>query len=60
MIKDVKNKQWRKERLYISGAGKIGHLHIKEFFYRIKKNKQKKNEIRTPPNTIHKNKLKMD
>ena len=42
MIKDVKNKQWRKESLYISGAGKIGHLHIKEIFYRIKKNKQTK------------------
>ena len=31
----------------ISGAGKSGQLHIK-------------NEIRTLPNTIHKNKLKMD
>ena len=31
----------------ISGAGKIGQLHVK-------------NEIRTLPNTIHKNKLKMD
>ena len=31
----------------ISGAGKIGQLHVK-------------NEIRTLPNTIHKNKLKMN
>ena len=31
----------------ISGAGKTGQLHVK-------------NEIRTLPNTIHKNKLKMD
>ena len=31
----------------ISGAGKTGQLH-------------EKNEIRTFPNTIHKNKLKMD
>ena len=31
----------------ISGAGKTGQL-------------QEKNEIRTPPNTIHEDKLKMD
>ena len=31
----------------IIGAGKTGELHVK-------------NEIRTLPNTIHKNKLKMD
>ena len=31
----------------ISGAGKTGQLHVK-------------NESRTLPNTIHKNKLKMD
>ena len=31
----------------ISGPGKTGQLHVKE-------------EIRTLPNTIHKNKLKMD
>ena len=31
----------------ISGAGKTGQLHVKD-------------EIRTLPNTIHKNKLKMD
>ena len=31
----------------ISGAGKTGQLHVK-------------NEIRTLPNPIHKNKLKMD
>ena len=31
----------------ISGAGKTGQLHVK-------------NEIRTLPNTVHKNKLKMD
>ena len=31
----------------ISGSGKIGQLHVK-------------NEIRTLPNTIHKEKLKMD
>ena len=31
----------------ISGAGKTGQLHVK-------------NEIRTFPSTIHKNKLKMD
>ena len=31
----------------ISGAGKTGQLHVK-------------NEIRAIPNTIHKNKLKMD
>ena len=32
----------------ISGTGKTEHLHVK------------KNEIRTLPNTIHKDKLKMD
>ena len=45
----------KEERIYngektvssISGAGKIGQLHIK-------------NAIRTLGNTIHKNKLKMD
>ena len=31
----------------INGAGKTGQLHVK-------------NEIRTLPNTIHKNKFKMD
>ena len=31
----------------ISGAGKTGQLQVK-------------NEIRTPPNTIHEDKLKMD
>ena len=31
----------------VSGAGKTGQLHVK-------------NELRTLPNTIHKNKLKMD
>ena len=33
----------------VSGAGKIGQLHVMQ-----------KNEIRTCPKTIHKNKLKMD
>ena len=32
----------------ITGTGKTGQLHVK------------KNEIRTLPNTTHKNKLKMD
>ena len=46
--KGGKNMQWRKDSLFNSGAGKTGQLHVK------------KNEIRTLPNTTHKNKLKMD
>ena len=46
--KTGKNIQWEKTASSISGAGKTGQLHVK------------KNEIRTLPNTIHKNKLKMD
>ena len=46
----------KEERIYngaktassINGAGKTGQQHVK------------KNEIRTLPNTIHKDKLKMD
>ena len=46
--KGGQNTQWRKDSLFNSGAGKTGQLHVK------------KNEIRTLPNTTHKNKLKMD
>ena len=60
LTKEARIHNIEKTAFSANGAGKIGHLHIKEFFYRIKKNKQKKNEIRTLPNTIHKNKLKMD
>ena len=45
--KGGKNMQWRKDSLFNSGAGKTGQLHVK-------------NEIRTLPNTIYKNKLEMD
>ena len=42
-----KNTQCGKDSLFNSGAGKTGQLQVK-------------NEIRTPPNTIHEDKLKMD
>ena len=41
------NIQWRKHSVFKSGAGKTVQLHVKD-------------EIRTLPNPIHKNKLKMD
>ena len=45
--KGGKNIQWGKDSSSINGAGKTGQLHVKE-------------EIRTLPKTIHKDKLKMD
>ena len=42
-----KNIQWEKIFSSINAAGKTGQLH-------------EKNETRTPPNTIHKDKVKMD
>ena len=47
LIKDARIYSGEKTASSISGAGKTGQLHVK-------------NEIRTLPNTIHKNKLKMD
>ena len=47
MTKEAKIYNGEKTVSSISGAGKTGQLHVK-------------NEIRTLPNTIHKNKLKMD
>ena len=47
MTKEAKIYNGEKTASLISGAGKAGQLHVK-------------NEIRTLPNTIHKNKLKMD
>ena len=47
LIKEARIYSGKKIASSISGAGKIGQLHVK-------------NEIRTLPNTIHKNKLKMD
>ena len=47
MTKEVKIYNGEKTVSSISGAGKTGQLHVK-------------NEIRTLPKTIHKNKLKMD
>ena len=48
LIYDKGGKNTHREKTVpsISGAGKTGQLHL--------------TEIRTPPNTIHKNKLKMD
>ena len=47
MTKEAKIYNGEKTVSSISGAGKTGQLHVK-------------NEIRTLPNTMHKNKLKMD
>ena len=47
LIKEARMYNGEKTASSISGAGKTGQLHVK-------------NEIRTVPNTIHKNKLKMD
>ena len=47
LIFDKGGKKGQKTASSISDAGKTGQLHVK-------------NEIRTLPNTIHKNKLKMD
>ena len=47
LIKEARIYNGEKTASSISGAGKTGQLHVK-------------NEIRTLPNTIHKNKLKMD
>ena len=47
MTKEARVYNGEKTVSSVSGAGKTGQLHVK-------------NEIRTPPNTIHKNKLKMD
>ena len=47
MTKETRIYNGEKTASSISGAGKTGQLHVK-------------NEIRTLPNTIHKNKLKMD
>ena len=46
LIKEARIYNGEKTASSISGAGKIAQLHVK-------------NEIRTLPNTIHKNKLKM-
>ena len=48
MTKEARIYNGEKTASSISGAGKTGQLHVK------------KNEIRTLPNTIHKNKHKMD
>ena len=45
--KGGKNIQWGKTASSVSGAGKTGQLHAK-------------NEIRILPNTIHKDKLKIN
>ena len=47
VIKEARIYNAEKTASSISGAGKTGQLYIKS-------------EIRTLPNTIHKNKLKMD
>ena len=47
MTKEARTCNGEKTASSISGAGKTGQLHVR-------------NEIRTLPNTIHKNKLKMD
>ena len=47
MTKEPRIYSGEKTASSISGAGKTGQLHVK-------------NEIRKLPNTIHKNKLKMD
>ena len=47
LIKDARINNGEKTVSSISGAGKTGQLHVN-------------NEIRTLPNTIEKNKLKMD
>ena len=46
MTKEARVYNGEKTVSSVSGAGKTGQLHVK-------------NEIRTLPNTIHKNKLKM-
>ena len=46
--KGCKNKQRGKDSLFSKWCGKTGQLHVK------------KNKIRTLPNTIHKDKLKID
>ena len=46
-IKEARIYNGEKTASSTSGAGKTGQLHVK-------------NEIRTLPNTMHKNKLKMD
>ena len=46
MTKEARIYNGEKTAYSISGAGKTGQLHV--------------NEIRILPNTIHKNKLKMD
>ena len=48
MTKEARVYDGEKAVSSISGAGKTGQLHVKEL------------EIRTLPNTMHKNKLKMD
>ena len=47
LIKEARTYNGEKTASSISGAGKTGQLH-------------EKNEIRILPNTIHKNKFKMD
>ena len=47
LIKEARIYNGEKAASSISAAGKTGQLHVK-------------NEMRTLPNTIHKNKLKMD
>ena len=47
LIKEPKIHNGEKTAFSVSGAGKTGQLHVK-------------NEIRTLPNTVHKNKLIMD
>ena len=47
MTKETRIYNGEKTASSISGAGKTGQLHVKD-------------EIRTLPNTKHKNKLKMD
>ena len=47
LIKEAKIYNGAKTASSINGAGKTGQLHVK-------------NEIRTLPNTIYKDKLKMD
>ena len=47
LIKEARIYNGEKTASSVSGSGKSGPLHVK-------------NEIRTLPNTFHKNKLKMD